>query len=75
MSMLSNAHFLTNVSEAFDDTKSFILSDPDEQVQILMDSPRGFFHAELSRSEFVLLAEDFSNWVKVQEHRLIGEDA
>ncbi|HWU70293.1 MAG TPA: hypothetical protein VN017_02935 [Pseudoxanthomonas sp.] len=75
MSVLFNTRFLTNISEAFDYTKSFILSDPDEQVQVLVDSPRGFFHAELSRSEFVSLAEGFSNWVKLQEHRLIGGGA
>ena len=72
---LANTNFLTNISEAFDSTKSFILSNQNGQVQILIESPRGFFHTELPRSEFVSLAQDFARWVQLQEHRLIGEDA
>lgn len=73
LSTLSNTNFLTNISEAFDSTKSFILCSQDDQIQILIEGPCGFFHAELPRSEFVSLSEGFSNWVKSQEHRLIGK--
>lgn len=74
-SALYNTNFLTNISEAFDSTKSFIVCNQDDQIQILVESPYGFFHTELPRSEFISLSENFYCWVKSQEHRLIGKDA
>lgn len=69
---ISDTVFLTNVSEAFDPLKSFLLSPPGGNIQVLL---RGTASAtvqdfEISPEDFFLVANKFMNWLKEQESKL-----
>ena len=61
--------FLTNVSEAFDPVKGFVLSpSPDEIVLLLrLDEDGPFIHRNIPFAEFSGVAAAFAHWVKEQE--------
>lgn len=67
-------NFLTNVSEAFDGWKAFILfhSDADEVVVLVRDDglPAGY---AFSREAFQSAVAAFDDWMHLEERRLIPE--
>jgi len=65
--------FLTNVSEAFDPLKAFLLCrDPGEMQVLLQRRPDGTVeHFAIARSAFCSVASEFATWVSAQEKDLI----
>ena len=72
---LCSTNFLTNVSEAFDSSKSFMLAKSNKEFQILVECEGGFLHTDIPRSDFLVMVEEFSKWLALQELRFLGSDA
>ena len=66
--------FLTNVSEAFDSIKGFVLSpSPDEIVLLLRLEVGGpLIHRKIAFAEFSGVTEAFAKWVAEQEQTLLN---
>lgn len=69
--------FLTNVSEAFDPVKGFVLAPSSGEMVLLVklniDSP--LIHRAITQTEFCEATAAFANWVNEQEHELLNESA
>ena len=69
--------FLTNVSEALNNVKGFLVAPPGEQLHALIQLPESpaIFHHVISRSEFCSVSSKFAAWVKEQESVLLQKSA
>lgn len=65
--------FLTNVSEAFDSVKGFVLSRSGVEFEVLLRLEDGgpVLHRIVPRAEFSGVAVAFDDWVNEQERRLL----
>lgn len=65
--------FLTNVSEAFDPVKGFVLSPSPDEILVLLRLDEGgpFVHRNIPYAEFCSVAAAFAHWVGEQERTLL----
>jgi hypothetical protein len=66
--------FLTNVSEAFDPVKGFVLSPSPDEIVLLLRLEEGgpFIHCKIPYAEFSEVTVGFAQWVTEQERTLLN---
>jgi hypothetical protein len=69
--------FLTNVSEAFDGIKAFLISpESDRFVALVQEFESGTFVSQsIAHTEFAGVADQFARWVKEERHAKYGNGA
>jgi hypothetical protein len=69
--------FLTNVSEALNNVKGFLVAPPGEALQALLQLPESeaVHHKVIPLREFCAVSSQFAAWVGQQEHELLQGSA
>ena len=67
--------FLTNVSEAFDPVKGFVLSPSPDEIVLLLRLEEGgpLIHRKIAYAEFSGVTAAFAHWVTEQERTLLNK--
>jgi len=69
--------FLTNVSEALNNVKGFLVAPPGEALHALLQLPESeaVHHKVIPLREFCAVSSQFAAWIRTQEHELLRDKA
>lgn len=74
-SAVGDTIFLTNLSEAFDGLKAFIIRPPGWQLVVLVERDELIRSFQIPIADFQLASRSFANWLELQDRQLFRDDA